>query len=66
MQAFEYGTEPSYDSFNTLGKKGSVNWTKAQVVLMGPLNPLAAPSQIILPLVPRVLKNIGELMLIRL
>jgi len=41
-------------------KKGSVNWTRAQVVLMGPLNPLAAPSQI-LSLVPRVFKNIGEL-----
>jgi len=60
MQAFEYGTEPSYEGFNTLGKKGSVNWTRAQVVLMGPLNPLAAPSQI-LSLVPRVFKNIGEL-----
>lgn len=59
MQAFEYGTEPC---FNTLGKKGSVNWSRAQVVLMGPLNPLAAPSQIILPWFPGCLRmNIGEL-----
>lgn len=43
-------------------KKGSVNWSRAQVVLMGPLNPLAAPSQIILPWFPGCLRmNIGEL-----